>query len=39
VATWDVFPAERDATPIEATMQAVRDEYRDWNATGGDGRG
>lgn len=32
-----IFRAERDATRAEATLQAVRDENRDWDTTVGDG--
>jgi hypothetical protein len=32
-----IFRAERDATRVEATTQAVRDENLDWDNTVGDG--
>jgi hypothetical protein len=32
-----IFRAERDATRAEATVDAVRDEDRDWDDTAGDG--
>lgn len=32
-----IFRAEREATRAEATTQAVRDEYRDWDTTVSDG--
>jgi post-segregation antitoxin (ccd killing protein) len=32
-----IFRAERDATRAEATLQAARDESRDWETTLGDG--
>ncbi|KAA8969736.1 antitoxin [Mycobacterium sp.] len=35
----EIFAAERDATRAEATLPAVRDENRDWDATVGDGIG
>jgi post-segregation antitoxin (ccd killing protein) len=32
-----IFRAERDATRADATVQAMRDEDRDWDDTVGDG--
>lgn len=32
-----IFRAERDATRADATVDAARDEDRDWDATVGDG--